>query len=568
MMMLACLLLLGLSTVSVAQPLPAASDSRQVWIIRPDPQRPEFSILHRSETEPQGRVRVVATLTGQLAPAGVAASSSGLWLVFQDMTVQAVSLQPEPALGRDVIVTQNQPALPRGVILRSLTASSDNLWALVRVEDAATLAALDEPQSRVPTTAPGSTEKRSSTRTNAPATRPAGEAAPVGATTEPAQTQPIRADRLLTLDRDRWVKLPLPEDWPADIQDARIIAPPSSADWPTLLVQPRRASTDGKLTLWAYRQHITPDAPRGAWVRHVNHLPLPESQQHHFQAMTVDGQTVIAHVIEQLPKLQIGLWVLRPERLGQIGSIVVDLPDVKQWRVIPSGQAVAVLANDSKGQIVSRRMELRGRLLSKEDVPVKEGPSDPLTNSADYTILVGTFVLSTLLLVLFWKREGQGPAVQLPQDLELADLGRLFAGVVDLLPCIILAAQFTDTDVSDILARWPGRSGTWQAATTGSLALGFYLLHTLIFELLFSRSIGKMIFGLRVVNFTGQRPKPTQIIVRNLLKPLDLIAWPLLLLPLLWNHRQRLADLVAGTLVVNTKGQRDEEENERDRLDD
>jgi len=42
-----------------------------------------------------------------------------------------------------------------------------------------------------------------------------------------------------------------------------------------------------------------------------------------------------------------------------------------------------------------------------------------------------------------------------------------------------------------------------------------YLLHTLITELITDRTIGKMIFGLRVVGLDGNRPSRGAIIVRQ-----------------------------------------------------
>ena len=77
-------------------------------------------------------------------------------------------------------------------------------------------------------------------------------------------------------------------------------------------------------------------------------------------------------------------------------------------------------------------------------------------------------------------------------------------------------------------------------------------------------------FGLRVTCLDGTTPKHWQIIVRNLLKAFDLIAYPLLLLPMLRPSRQRLGDLVARTIVVSIRNEiyKSGDKNAHERQDD
>ena len=100
----------------------------------------------------------------------------------------------------------------------------------------------------------------------------------------------------------------------------------------------------------------------------------------------------------------------------------------------------------------------------------------------------------------------------------------------------------------------------------------YYILSELIWN---GRTLGKRITGIRVVNMDGRRLTPHQVTARNLMKeveifgPMGLLArmetqgawenglaglWLLVVVvvPLANRRRQRLGDIIAGTLVVDT----------------
>ena len=80
------------------------------------------------------------------------------------------------------------------------------------------------------------------------------------------------------------------------------------------------------------------------------------------------------------------------------------------------------------------------------------------------------------------------------------------------------------------------------------------LVYAMILEWFWrGQTVGKRLFGLRVVDAGGLRLEPAQVIVRNLLRVID--ALPLLYLVggvtcVLNRHRQRVGDIAAGTIVV------------------
>jgi uncharacterized RDD family membrane protein YckC len=82
---------------------------------------------------------------------------------------------------------------------------------------------------------------------------------------------------------------------------------------------------------------------------------------------------------------------------------------------------------------------------------------------------------------------------------------------------------------------------------------GIYLVYVIAAELLFGKTLGKWFFGLQIVGLDGKRPPLVALLVRNLLRLVDLaLMWLPLAMVLFSPLRQRVGDLAAGTLVVQT----------------
>jgi uncharacterized RDD family membrane protein YckC len=80
------------------------------------------------------------------------------------------------------------------------------------------------------------------------------------------------------------------------------------------------------------------------------------------------------------------------------------------------------------------------------------------------------------------------------------------------------------------------------------------VIYSLFCELIWGRTFGKALFRLRVVDAQGEAPTPWRLVVRNLLKVVEMIHWTVLLLPMMVmmmsGKQQRLGDLAAGTYVI------------------
>ena len=96
--------------------------------------------------------------------------------------------------------------------------------------------------------------------------------------------------------------------------------------------------------------------------------------------------------------------------------------------------------------------------------------------------------------------------------------------------------------------------------TIQAIALVIYFATSLLYGMAMEwlwrgQTIGKRLLGLRVVEASGLRLRPAQIILRNILRSVDLLPGLYLVggaACVLSRRRQRLGDIAAGTIVVRT----------------
>ncbi len=177
-------------------------------------------------------------------------------------------------------------------------------------------------------------------------------------------------------------------------------------------------------------------------------------------------------------------------------------------------------------------------------------PADPRISNA-----INIAVMVALLLVIFGTVRRRGlmqQAMTDPGKLHLAPQGlRLLAGLVDAMPLFLTAfivALRLDKTRTDLSVQMT------EAAVQVPMLMAslFIILHTMVLELLTGRSLGKMVCGLRVVTLDGQKPGPGAIILRNVLRFVDLVMFFTLFMILYSPLRQRVGDIAAGTVVVRS----------------
>jgi uncharacterized RDD family membrane protein YckC len=137
------------------------------------------------------------------------------------------------------------------------------------------------------------------------------------------------------------------------------------------------------------------------------------------------------------------------------------------------------------------------------------------------------------------------PAEDSPDKLELAPLGvRFAAGLVDLFP-IWLTIFFLQP-----LAAKNALGDNLTVEKLVALAMLASLFHPMVSEMLCGQSLGKMIFGLRVVGSDGNAATLQGLFVRNLLRVFDVALVAPLLLIIASPLRQRLGDMAGSTVVI------------------
>jgi uncharacterized RDD family membrane protein YckC len=128
---------------------------------------------------------------------------------------------------------------------------------------------------------------------------------------------------------------------------------------------------------------------------------------------------------------------------------------------------------------------------------------------------------------------------------------RFAAQVIDTLVCSLLfcfPAMRTEhfARIGGSLPAWATRIDPW------ILAGGVFILGTFVYfvamEWLAGGSVGKLLCRLRVVNLDRKRCGFVSAMVRNFMRPADLLAGPLMVM--LSERRQRLGDRIAETVVV------------------
>jgi uncharacterized RDD family membrane protein YckC len=141
---------------------------------------------------------------------------------------------------------------------------------------------------------------------------------------------------------------------------------------------------------------------------------------------------------------------------------------------------------------------------------------------------------------------------------EIADAGaRLAAGIVDLVVLSLLLLLLALTAVAVGTADPTGVSGFFVGLLAGGVILLVLGYHVLFHQLAGGRTPGKMLLSIRVVSADGYPPSFLAIVLRALVWPIDVL--PLLILPIglvviaLSPRRQRLGDIVAGTVVVHAR---------------
>jgi uncharacterized RDD family membrane protein YckC len=388
------------------------------------------------------------------------------------------------------------PPLPNGASIRALAGSERGLFAVGL-------------SRQMPVTRPSTTsqpvERAASARVTAP-------------TTGPAQLYPT----LYSLSGSGWV-----------VQGP---APASALIWPVLLAGPELllGGVDGlTVRFWSWGSDQTwhdagsvtlPELPAGLQLLMQGDQPL-------LYATGISGDGLI--------------W--RHESGAWLGPVYVQ-----RGLQSPSGQcAVAWALGDLRrvclvaaGEPIEQVIGLHGDTVgAARQIPGPPARVDPRIMQAVH--LMALLLVGWVMVMTLRRKQGIREAIAQADRSRLAPVWlRIAAGLLDATP--IIAAGF-------ILEPEPSQRELprWLMVLAGAGAI--YVLHTTLSEVLTGRTIGKALFGLRVVALDGGRPTVLAMVTRNLLRPLDILTLMPLVMILLSPLHQRMGDLAAGTMVVRSR---------------
>lgn len=179
--------------------------------------------------------------------------------------------------------------------------------------------------------------------------------------------------------------------------------------------------------------------------------------------------------------------------------------------------------------------------------------------------VISMLMFGAVLLVYFFTRTLRPiGAVSLPRDVVVAEYSRrLFASLIDMIPATVIMAivwpaeVLSLADIQDVLEvmnrtdtpEYQHRMMLWM------IFCGLYSVTCLIPELIWSTSMGKAIFGLKVVSLKSPESRPMwlQSVVRGVVLAFEVYQLLILVVVFFTIFRQRIGDLVAGTVVVQKR---------------
>ncbi len=347
-------------------------------------------------------------------------------------------------------------------------------------------------------------------------------------------------------------------------------------------------------------------SPEQAWLctdgrRHVLFWQVSASEPAIRSAMYVDGQWIMLPAIEPLGTLQqacsgvvnrqIVFAALTRQPSGQElvpvqWSRSVAAAADQPWNALPAlTTAAGPVQTLPEGSLIALFAD-RVALLRPGPPPdlalwassAGGKPEQPFTALPAHTArgsrsgrgvrdLVSMIVVAVLVLLIFWRRQ-ESVGVPLPMPVGLLVVGpakRGLAFLVDALPAAAIIAALYWTPLNDYYQESQLASSAREPVPDLPSALvwasiWFRLLYVgwcIFFEMAISATPGKRLLGCQVLSETLERPTPTQVVIRNLAKLVELEpmlqVWPFLLVIFFTRNRQRLGDLLVRTIVVERR---------------
>jgi len=273
--------------------------------------------------------------------------------------------------------------------------------------------------------------------------------------------------------------------------------------------------------------------------------------------MAVPGGVVLAGFNAPAPG-QVGLSVYASGKWSKVQAVLENESPVTFAAAAPPAAgtigARVALAWQEQSRWFFATCSLDGRMLRSRLTALDAPVSTERAGRAQ--TLFFWIVLGLIIVLMFWP--GQTPRTapfSLPPTIIPARLSRrVVAFAVDVLPFMFAGVAF----IGDVKVDDP-----WKMIREGPIPdrliyasmafLTAYPLYCILMEARTGATLGKMVMRLRVVGDQGRPPTLREVALRNISKIPELMAFVLLLVPLLRRYRQRLGDWIAWTAVIDAE---------------
>lgn len=528
------------------------------------PAEPVIHLLHRGPDDPPESIYRAMRIRAM--PTHIAAHGPTLWLLYKDRSVQTIRMTQTAKNGPRTFPTSHSAPLPNHGTIRNWTADASGPIVLIENEPAP-----ETPEA--PDSTPTTDDPKSSndTKTDPPdggsdVSEP--EAEPLGSSViedpEPARL-PEAYDRFINPedyyeadapaaqtveDRPRLelIRLGL-RGWesiavPSAIKPQRIHSLLAMGDDRFALVGDH--SPESAFTIHAYIE--------GKWTDRTfgRRLATP------WRAVAVSGNVFIV-----MPSRSSSRYLLSPY-LVPFGAQIVSEPELSKLRLInvkknavrwwmtPGDQTITAVALNGDGSLWWTVYDIGSDAAMAPPIkPLRVTEPPPPLPQPMTIVMVAAMMIGMLFLLGGGKREAGSP-VYVPRGTRPAGKVRIYAAMIDLAPAVAISmVTFGIANPIAIVSQWMNHPDEWQSLAPGLLVIGLFVTHTTLTELFTGATLGKLMFGVRVVSMTGLSPNVWQVLARNSFKVIELMPpFLLLVVPFVNRFRQRLGDMVSRTLVV------------------
>ncbi len=340
--------------------------------------------------------------------------------------------------------------------------------------------------------------------------------------------------QLLCLKSREWQEVPLPQEFmPGD--QGRLFS--GGEDGMAFRLFTTMAGNASETICWDFRP------TDGTWQKSIIDLDLDSVRW----CGSTTGQSFLL-TVDKSNSDRFEIAFIRPGKIIPFQTITAP---VGEWAIFAVHDGLRIIDSMRDGSLYLRRIDpVTGEFQERERM--RQAPL-PTGGVVHMLLLLSATGLAFILVIL--ARPAIRNAVPLSDGLTPLPVGgRLGAFGIDFLPGAIVVGLVTQSSPSALL-RWP----LWTAEIAESIpflvAGGIFIVYVTLSELFTMTTFGKAIFGARVCCADGSRPRPSQILFRNLVKCVYLVIPPLVIFILASPNLQGLGDLLSRTAVLRRSHQ-------------